>query len=121
LQTDSLVGLTIEGSIFSLDRKTGVVNSPMFSLPCSPAKPNPEGKPPQWAINLGNSQTDKAFGKLKNGKSIFEVIMNIIFGGGACVSNYFAIDPNNGRIYIAATAADEHDGTIDGFSEDGAL
>ena len=47
--------------------------------------------------------------------------MNIIFGGGACVSNYFAIDPNNGRIYIAATAADEHDGTIDGFSEDGAL
>jgi DNA-binding beta-propeller fold protein YncE len=45
----------------------------------------------------------------------------VIFGGGAVVTNYFAIDPNTSRIYVAATAPDEDDGTADGVSELGAI
>jgi len=58
---------------------------------------------------------------MSNGDSFFETIMNVIYGGGACVSNYFAVDPNTNKIYIAATASDAEDGHIDGKSSDGAL
>jgi DNA-binding beta-propeller fold protein YncE len=70
---------------------------------------------------MGNEQTDKAFGKFPSGKSVFQTILDVIFGGGFCVSNYFAIDPNTGQIYVAATADDAQDGKIDGKSDDGAL
>jgi len=48
-------------------------------------------------------------------------IVDAIMGAGTVVSNYFSIDPGTGRIWIASTAPDAHDGREDGLSENGAL
>ena len=77
--------------------------------------------PSSWAVDMGNRQTDLAFGKFPSGKSVFQTVLDVIFGGGFCVSNYFAIDPNTGQIYVAATAEDTQDGKEDGKSDDGAI
>ena len=45
--------------------------------------------------------------------------MNAIFGGGSCVTNTYSVDTNTGNIYIAATAEDAEDGTVDGPREYG--
>ena len=45
------------------------------------------------------------------GTTGFEQHVDVIFGGGSIVTNYFAIDPNEGAIYVAATDEDEADGT----------
>jgi hypothetical protein len=47
--------------------------------------------------------------------------INLLLGNGIEVGNSFSIDPNSGRLWVAATAPDETDGTIDGISEFGAL
>ncbi|MGB5810104.1 MAG: hypothetical protein WBG86_06210, partial [Polyangiales bacterium] len=48
-------------------------------------------------------------------------LINVILGNGIEVANSFSIDPNTGRIWIAATAPDDVDGTVDGVSDFGAL
>jgi hypothetical protein len=47
--------------------------------------------------------------------------VNYIYGGGGIVTNFFSIDPDTSRIYMAATAPDAEDGTEDGRSELGAI
>ena len=64
---------------------------------------------------------DKAFGKTDEGLSLFSAAVNYIYGGGGVVTNFFSIDPDSSRIYMAATAPDEEDGTQDGRSEMGAI
>jgi hypothetical protein len=51
----------------------------------------------------------------------FADLYNTVRGGDVQVGNHFAVDPRSGRMFIAATAPDEADGTADGVSEFGAL
>ncbi len=119
-QTDSLVGLTINGELLQFDRKTGKKSAPMAQVPGSPAVS--ELPPlPQLIIDASNALTDEVFGKTPSGLSFFSTIIDVIFGGGSVVTNFFAIDPNTGLIVVAATADDEADGTMDGLSEFGAI
>ena len=64
---------------------------------------------------------DEAFGRTEGGLSLFSAATNYIYGGGGIVTNYFSIDPQSSRIYMAATAPDSEDGTEDGRSEIGAI
>jgi hypothetical protein len=64
---------------------------------------------------------DKAFGKTDQGLSLFSSAVNYIYGGGGVVTNFFSIDADSSRIYMAATAPDAEDGTEDGRSELGAI
>lgn len=118
---DALIGLTLDGTVFAISRTTGDALAPSFKLPCAPAMGSDASRPPGWAMEMGDAETDSVFGKQPNGKSFFTSMIDVIFGGGACVSNYYAVDINTGKLYIAATASDEHDGNPDGFAEDGAL
>ncbi len=120
--TDSVVGITIEGGLFAFSRTTGerTASGGQF-LPCAPAKPSGDAKPRKLVQMMGNYQTDHKFGQLQTGESVFEVILETIFGGGNCVTNFFSIDPVSGDILVVATADDLHDGTADGLAEDGAL
>ncbi|MGB5192825.1 MAG: hypothetical protein WBN70_07570 [Polyangiales bacterium] len=118
-QTDSLVVVMMGGEVLAFDRITGdsvavgqIIGAPAVSEPTAL---------PQNVIDLSNELTDAVFGTTPSGLSFFSVIVDVIFGGGSVVTNYFAIDPNTGRIYIAATADDGDDGTNDGLSELGAL
>jgi outer membrane protein assembly factor BamB len=51
----------------------------------------------------------------------YEVLVDVLLGFNSKVANYFSIDPHTGRMYVAATAPDDEDGTVDGISELGAL
>jgi hypothetical protein len=119
-RTDSLVGVTITGVIFAFDRTTGDVIAPFGQVPGAPAISS-DIDLPDAIIELSNAETDKVFGQTPSGDSFYETIVDVIFGGGSVVTNYFAIDQNTSRIYVAATAPDEDDGTMDGVSELGAI
>ena len=119
-KTDSVVGVTLAGEIFAFDRATGDPIAPVANIPGAPAVSNDIGLP-DFVVEASNMLTDEMFGKTPSGASFYETIVDIIFGGGSIVTNYFAIDPNTSRIYVAATAPDEDDGTVDGESELGAV
>ncbi|MBV1882764.1 MAG: hypothetical protein KUG82_14085 [Pseudomonadales bacterium] len=119
-QTDSLVGVTMDGHVFAMDRKTGESRNALIQLPGAPTPPSAE-RPANWILKVGDKATDEAFGKLQDGRSLFTTIVDVIYGGSGQVTNYFGIDPNTGKIYIAATAPDGEDGVEDQISEFGAL
>ncbi|MEM9729792.1 MAG: hypothetical protein AAF997_14475 [Myxococcota bacterium] len=118
--TDSVVGLTNGADIFAFDRATGDLVAAPTKVPGAPAA-MADVELPQFIVDQSNALTDEVFGVLPGGLSFFSVIVDTIFGGGSVVTNYFAIDPNTGRIYVAATADDAADGTEDGISELGAV
>lgn len=118
--TDSLIGVTYDGNVFAFDRSSGKSRGRPFQLP-GRKTPVSQERPDRWVMAIGDKETDKAFGRLPNGSSFFTTIVDIIYGGGGEVTNYFAIDPNTSSIYIAATAQDSMDGEQDGLSKYGAI
>ncbi len=119
--TDSLVSITKAGALFAFSRKTGELIAPIGQIPGAPAISGNGTKIPQFIINRVDPLMDKAFGKTDAGLSLFSSAVNYIYGGGGVVTNFFSIDPDSSRIYIAATAPDAEDGTEDGRSELGAI
>jgi len=119
--TDSLVTITKAGALFAFSRKTGELVAPVGQIPGSPAVSDKGTKIPKFVLNRVDPLMDEAFGKTDAGLSLFSSAVNYIYGGGGIVTNYFSIDPDTSRIYIAATAPDAEDGTEDGRSEIGAI
>ncbi len=119
-QTDSVIGLTMNGELLAFNRLTGAQVAPMGQIPGSPAVSEVPSIPPS-IVEASNALTDAVFGTTPSGLSFFSVIIDVIFGGGSLVTNFFAIDPNTGLIVVAATADDEADGIADGLSEFGAI
>lgn len=118
--TDSLIAVTVDGKLLAFDRADGHSIAPIEQLPGAPAF-SQLPPTPQFIIDASDALTDSIFGQTPDGLSFFSLIREVIFGGGSLVTNYFGIDPNSGRIYVAGTADDAADGTIDGISELGAL
>ena len=119
--TDSLVSITKAGALFAFSRKTGELIAAIGQIPGAPAISGKGTKIPKFILNKVDPLMDKAFGKTDEGLSLFSSAVNYIYGGGGVVTNFFSIDPDTSRIYIAATAPDEEDGTEDGRSELGAI
>ena len=119
-QTDSVVALTMGGEILAFDRATGEPKAPQGQIPGSPAASN-DIELPEPVVVQSDALADEVFGQSPSGLSFFSLMVDVIFGGGSVVTNYFAIDPNTGLIFVAATAPDEDDGTTDGMSELGAI
>jgi PQQ-like domain len=119
--TDSLVTITKDGQLFAFSRKSGELIAPIGQVPGAPAISGKGTKIPQFVLNKVDPLMDKAFGKTDEGLSLFSSAVNYIYGGGGVVTNFFSIDPDTSRIYIAATAPDAEDGTEDGRSELGAI
>lgn len=119
--TDSLVSITKAGGLFAFSRKTGELIAAIRQIPGAPAISEKGTKIPEFILNKVDPLMDEAFGKTDAGLSLFSSAVNYIYGGGGIVTNYFSIDPDSSRIYMAATAPDEEDGTEDGRSEIGAI
>jgi outer membrane protein assembly factor BamB len=119
--TDSLVTITKAGALFAFSRKTGELIAPIGQLPGAPAISGKGTRIPNFVLNKVDPLMDEAFGKTDAGLSLFSSAVNYIYGGGGIVTNYFSIDPDSSRIYMAATAPDVEDGTEDGRSELGAI
>jgi len=119
--TDSLITVTKAGGLFAYSRETGELVAPVGQLPGAPAISGKGTKVPGFIANKVDPLLDDAFGKTAGGLSIFSSAVNYLYGGGGVVTNYFSIDPDTSRIYIAATAPDEEDGNADGRSEIGTI
>ncbi len=119
-QTDSVVGLTMSGELLAFDRATGASTAPVGQIPGSPAVSVDNPLPP-FVVESSNALTDEVFGTSPSGLSFWSMIIDVIFGGGSVVTNYFGIDPNTGLMFVAATAEDAADGIEDGQSELGAI
>jgi outer membrane protein assembly factor BamB len=119
--TDSLVSITKAGALFAFSRKNGELTASIGQVPGAPAISGKGTKIPKFVLNKVDPLMDKAFGKTDEGLSLFSSAVNYIYGGGGVVTNFFSIDPDSSRIYMAATAPDAEDGTEDGRSELGAI
>ncbi len=118
--TDAIIGLAGDGYVYALDRKTGVsLLAENFMVPGAKSPANPP-KVPEW-LRDSIIEVVSPFFREEMASEDPDVLWNILSGTNTKVANYFSVDPATGRIWIAATAPDEADGTVDGVSEFGAL
>jgi outer membrane protein assembly factor BamB len=120
-QADAVFAVTMDGWVYAHDRLTGApLLATPFQLPGVPAKSIAARIPP-WLMKLANQETDATFGATADGLGLFASVLDVIYGNGVRVANFYAIDQNSGSIFIAATAPDEEDGKTDGVADNGAL
>lgn len=123
-QGDLLVAIYGTGTLVAFDRATGqrLAN---YELPGEPA-------PDSSGIVLSDVMKDGAENAMRkqfvppgyvlpDGFSMMDTLIAALLGGGSKVNNYFAVDPDSGALWIAATYDDSADGKTDGVSEFGAL
>jgi outer membrane protein assembly factor BamB len=121
-QFDALTVVTEDGKIAVLDRSTGeqLLATP-FELPGQSAASTARHMPAQWVLERGDDIAAQRFGKPPLDSGLFTGMVRVIYGAGSEVSNFYAVDPNTGRLFVAATAPDEADGSADAVSANGAL
>lgn len=121
-QLDALTVVTGNGEIAVLARTTGesLLAAP-FALPGVTAAAAARKMPSKWILQRGDRLAEERFGKMPLPDGLFTAMVRIIFGAGSEVSNFYAVDPNSGRLFVAATAPDEVDGSKDGVSANGAI
>jgi hypothetical protein len=116
---DAIVGLTRDGFVFLLDRRTGerLLPAPL-QLPGERTPPRGSTIPPSLAALV-----DELLEPLVAFPPEFGVLdlIEVLLGGSSEVANNLSVDPRNNRLWIAATARDEEDGETDGVSEFGAI
>lgn len=123
-QGDALIAIYGTGTLVAFDRRTGE-RLATYNLPGEPA-------PDESNINLSDamkSSAEDAMRKqfvpdgyvLPEDFSLMDSLIAALLGGGGKVNNYFAIDPDSGALWVAATFDDGADGRVDGVSEQGAL
>jgi outer membrane protein assembly factor BamB len=117
--SDSLIAASTDGYLLGIDRSTGAVSLPLVELP-GEATPTPPSTIPLPVVICMQQKIAQLTDLGAAGMTFLDFI-NLLLGNGIEVANSFSIDPNSGRLWVAATAPDEADGTIDGISEFGAL
>ena len=115
---DALVALTGDGHIYALDRATGApLLAAPFVLPGSPTPTAPSSLPPAIV-----AAADTEFRTLVNvPPGSLPIFTAALLGNGVRVANMFSVDPATSQLWVAATAPDGEDGTVDGVSQLGAL
>lgn len=122
-QLDAIVAVMGDGSLYVLDRKTGkqLLEKP-YVLPGDKVPVSNFSLPKKI---LAKSDADIAHmyntERLAEGESPTAMVLHAAAGELQKVTNFFSIDQNTGRLWIAASLLDEDDGTKDGWSEWGGL
>ncbi|HEY2389423.1 MAG TPA: hypothetical protein VGK30_20910 [Candidatus Binatia bacterium] len=116
---DAIAGLTGDGHVYLLSRATGaqLLNAP-FSLPGEPSPPGAGLALPPSVVSTVSAELSTLI-NFPPGSDLL-TFLGAILGNNVEVSNSFAVDPVTSRLWIAATAPDAADGTVDGVSELGA-
>jgi len=115
---DAIVGLTRDGFVFLLDRATGRPVVPPRQLPGEATPPRGSTIPPDLGVAV-----DELLAPLVVFTSSGGVVdlIEVLLGGNSEVANNLTVDVRNHRLWIAATAPDAEDGSVDGVSEFGAV
>lgn len=129
LQSDALIAAMGDGHVYILDRKTGksLLEAP-FMMPGAPTKVSNFALPENIAAKansdishmVGNPGGNLG-GNPGDSYDPINAVLHATAGELQKISNFFSIDSNNGRIWIAATLPDEEDGNADGWSDFAAL
>jgi outer membrane protein assembly factor BamB len=116
---DAIVGLTRDGFVVLLDRRTG---AQLLAAPLSlPGERTPPTGPAIPQAVLDGAQALLApLVAFPDGFSLGDLI-EVLLGGNSEVANNLSVDPRTNRLWIAASARDAEDGTVDGVSELGAI
>jgi hypothetical protein len=116
---DAIVGLMRDGFVTLHDRRTGAPLLPApLQLPGERTPPVGTTVPPSLAVIVdGLLQPLVTF---RPGTGVIDFIQ-VLLGGNSEVANNLSVDARNGRLWIAASARDGEDGTVDGVSELGAI
>jgi len=119
-QTDSLIASLGDGHVYVFDRKTGksLLQEP-FLMPGAKI-PSTNFTLPEQIASQANEQIKHMVGNVGNVSPI-TAVLNAAAGELQKVTNFFSIDTNSGRIWIASTLPDAEDGAEDGWSEIAAL
>jgi hypothetical protein len=116
---DAIIGLTRDGFIYALDRRSGAPRlAAPFQLPGEKAPPGPPSSTPPAVVACAQEQIEQFFDL---GGAPITLVIDVLLGNGVEVANYFSVDAASGRLWVAATAPDAEDGTVDGVSQLGAL
>jgi outer membrane protein assembly factor BamB len=116
---DAIVVLTRDGFVLLLDRKTGValMDQPL-QLPGEKSPPRGSTIPQALA-----DEVDLLLEPLvafSSGGGVLDLI-EVLLGGSSEVANNLSVNPRTNSLWIAATAPDAEDGTVDGVSAFGAV
>jgi outer membrane protein assembly factor BamB len=115
---DAIVGLTRDGFVVLLDRRTGAPLLPPLQLPGERTPSRSSAASPALA-----AMVDTLLEPLVAFPPGFGVLplIDVLLGGNSEVANNLSVDPRTGRLWIAASARDGEDGTVDGVSQLGAI
>lgn len=123
-QHNALISITGDGHLIALDRSTGEPLAPTALIPGAPAETSSAMKLPASVIARADALLAPLFDPDVAADAdghLFATLAKALLGDAAVVSNYFAVDPNTGTIWIASTAPDQTDGITDGVAAYGAL
>ncbi len=121
-QTDTLIGVMHNGNVYVLDRATGAQRlAAPYVIPGEPSPAREELLLPPDITQRADNALRPLMGALPPDAKALDLITSIVLGYESKVANYFSVDAHTGRIWVAATAPDIEDGTVDGISGYGAL
>lgn len=121
IESDSLIAAMADGHVYVVDRKTGktLLKEP-FMMPGAKTKLTNFTLPASIAAKA-NKDIAHMVGEDEKGDDPINAVLHAAAGELQKISNFFSIDSNSGRIWIAATLPDEDDGNPDGWSDFAAL
>lgn len=116
---DAIVGLTRDGFVILLDRRSGAPLLPApLQLPGERTPPRTQTIPASLAAAV--DVLLQPFVTFSAGRGVLDLI-DVLLGGNSEVANNLSVDGRYNRLWIAASARDGEDGTVDGVSELGAI
>ena len=120
-QSDSVLAAMGDGHVYVLDRKTGtpLLNKP-FLLP-GDRTPITNFKLPDTIKKKANEDAAHMFGTPEGFDDPISAVLHGAAGELQKLTNFFSVDGNTGRIWMAATVPDEEDGKKDGWADFAAL
>ena len=124
LQADAIISVMGDGHVLVVDRQTGASLLPEpYQLPGDKTAVTNISLP-ESLKKSANQDFSKMYGGV--GEEYEEAdpisgVFHALYGELQQVTNFFSIDKNTGRIWIAASLPDAEDGVEDGWSDMGAL
>jgi outer membrane protein assembly factor BamB len=115
---DAIVALTRDAFLLLLDRRTGTPLLPPVLVGGEPTPSRAPAIPPVLADSVTALLAPLV--TFSAGSGVVDFI-DVLLGGRSKVANNLSVDPRTDRLWIAASAPDHEDGTIDGVSELGAI